>query len=452
VAFDAAGRVETVVMRDGARVEQRVAAGVRTATGATMTLRLGADGQPREVEAAGAARVVQEEGAGRSEISGDELQGVFGAASGWGRVVLRTVHGVGHTVLHRVLETGGEQTSRGDALDVELRAGRGEGNDAVAKATQTGHTVLVMEAAPAKGKPAGMPSRATAERAVYDGDAEELTLTGSPRVEDAAGTVEAERIVVEQGSGDAVATGGVRATYAQPGPAGPVHVTAERGELQHEGGRAIFRAGARPVRMWQGATQVEAPSMELEKEGGRLTAAGPGVSTVLVTQAGVGGKASVVRVRSGSMEYLEGAREVRFLGSVVAEDGDGVVRSREATAFLAPAAGSAASKAAGATSKSVSGIPGTGGVERIVAKGVVEIEEPGRHGFGEQLVYTPGAVAGDGLYVLTGTAAVPPRLVDEARGTVTGERLTFHSGDRSVAVHGGAGGPRARTVTRVKSR
>jgi lipopolysaccharide export system protein LptA len=304
----------------------------------------------------------------------------------------------------------------------------------VAKATQTGHTVLVMEAAPAKGKPAGMPSRATAERAVYDGDAEELTLTGSPRVEDAAGTVEAERIVVEQGSGDAVATGGVRATYAQPGPAGPVHVTAERGELQHEGGRAIFRAGARPVRMWQGATQVEAPS------------------TVLVTQAGVGGKASVVRVRSGSMEYLEGAREVRFLGSVVAEDGDGVVRSREATAFLAPAAGSAASKAAGATSKSVSGIPGTGGVERIVAKGVVEIEEPGRHGFGEQLVYTPGAVAGDGLYVLTGTAAVPPRLVDEARGTVTGERLTFHSGDRSVAVHGGAGGPRARTVTRVKSR
>ena len=50
-----------------------------------------------------------------------------------------------------------------------------------------------------------------------------------------------------------------------------------------------------------------------------------------------------------------------------------------------------------------------GSVERMVATGHIEMEQPGRRATGEQLVYT----ASDGMYVLTGTAAVLPKVVDD---------------------------------------
>ncbi len=74
-----------------------------------------------------------------------------------------------------------------------------------------------------------------------------------------------------------------------------------------------------------------------------------------------------------------------------------------------------------------------GSVERIVATGQIEIEQTGRRATGTQLVYT----ASDGMFVLTGTAAAPPKVVDEVRGTVTGASLRFHSGDESVVVSNG---------------
>ena len=69
----------------------------------------------------------------------------------------------------------------------------------------------------------------------------------------------------------------------------------------------------------------------------------------------------------------------------------------------------------------------------MTARGHVTVTSEGRRGTGEQLVYTSET----GEYVLTGTAAVPPRMTDPARGTVTGEALIFHSRDDSVSVEGG---------------
>jgi len=72
-------------------------------------------------------------------------------------------------------------------------------------------------------------------------------------------------------------------------------------------------------------------------------------------------------------------------------------------------------------------------VDRMTARGHVVVTSEGRRGTGEQLVYSGET----GEYVLTGTTAAPPRMTDPARGTVTGEVLTFHSGDNSVSVEGG---------------
>ena len=69
----------------------------------------------------------------------------------------------------------------------------------------------------------------------------------------------------------------------------------------------------------------------------------------------------------------------------------------------------------------------------MTATGHVVLTSQGRRGTGEQLVYS--GETGD--YVLTGTAAAPPRMTDPAQGNVTGEALIFHSRDDSVSIEGG---------------
>jgi lipopolysaccharide export system protein LptA len=49
---------------------------------------------------------------------------------------------------------------------------------------------------------------------------------------------------------------------------------------------------------------------------------------------------------------------------------------------------------------------------------------------------------------------VPPKVVDDRQGTVTGASLRFHTGDDSVLVSNGASGAgqKVRTETRVKNK
>jgi lipopolysaccharide export system protein LptA len=85
----------------------------------------------------------------------------------------------------------------------------------------------------------------------------------------------------------------------------------------------------------------------------------------------------------------------------------------------------------------------------MVATGGVEVVQPGKRATGEQLVYT----ASDGMFVMTGSPGVPPKMLDEAQGTITGASLRFHAGDNSVVVSNGpdaGSGQRVRTETRVK--
>ncbi len=127
------------------------------------------------------------------------------------------------------------------------------------------------------------------------------------------------------------------------------------------------------------------------------------------------------------------------------------MRAQQAVVYLQPAQkGSSGVKTSAVPPAGGVGLMG-GNVERIVATGHIEMEQPGRRATGEQVVYT----ASDGYFVLTGSAAVLPKVVDAQRGTVTGTSLRFHSGDDNVVVsnRGESGaGQRARTETRVKNK
>jgi lipopolysaccharide export system protein LptA len=503
IVFDAAGSPANIMLNGTVHINERSRATeaaaspwtVRDATAAKMTFGLVNDGtgrhtELRDAEASGAAHLTLVAAAGTpiaatSELAGETLRGRF---TGEGKTAqISGISGTGHTSLRRLSGQGAEQTSTGDTLEVTLRpaakrtaSAKQTGGEEIAKAVQTGHVVLTSRPAPkstAKAKvsgatsaeaPAAVPAipattRATADLGVYDGDADHLTLTGHALVTEDASTVSAEKIVLEHVSGDATAEGVVKATYLQPNATEPVHVLADRGQLLHDSGMAIFHGAAgKPARLWQGASQVEAPVIELDQAKRSLNAHGNGtdaaaapVHTVLVggnaAKPGVPSRPSVIRIASGTMAYSDIARRVDFAGGVKVDDADNVLRARQATAYLqpAPTAGSGASKKSPPKDTSA-GVLFGGSVERIVASGTIQIDQPGRRAVGEQLVYT----ASDGIFVLTGTPSALPKLTDQVQGTVTGTSLRFHTGDDSVMVTGALNNPsqRVHTVTRVKEK
>jgi lipopolysaccharide export system protein LptA len=527
LAFDKAGRVQHVAMNRAVHLHERVrvseavgeAWSERELNAGAAELAMAADAagktEIQEAKATGDARLkvvspaTKGGGAISSSLAGDVLTAHFVRVNGADHIA--EVHGEGHTVLRKVGGTGVVNTSSGDSLVAKFRPvtdrgaqgrqGAATGTDEIASAVEQGHVVMTQMPVQRPGDSAApQEERATAERAVYDGDLERTALTGNVQVNDGTNVLWADRVVTEQQTGDATADGSVKASYRQPGSSDePVHVLAARAELKHDSQVAIFYgAAARPARLWQAASQVEAPVLEFEQKQRRLLAHGDGqggamvVHTVLVSPGGAGkgdsgrtpgsrsgvvgrpgaasaGKTDVIRVASRELVYSDEARKADFTGGVLVESADGTMRGQEAVVYLqgAPVGGTGkavaangigkagaagvASKAAGKAGGAQAGGFMGGSVERVVATGHIEMEQPGRRATGEQLVYT----ASDGMFVLTGTAAVLPKVVDQQQGTVTGAMLRFHAGDENVVVSNGGesgAGQRVRTETRVKNK
>jgi lipopolysaccharide export system protein LptA len=354
--------------------------------------------------------------------------------------------------------------------------------------------------------------RATAGRADYDGGSQVLHLTVSPRVQDGGLDISADRIDFARATGDAFAHGDVRASWIGNGANatseggnsalkdapllgaggnGPVHAIAAEAELHQATEEAVFRGagkspdnghpGAEP-RLWQSVNSVSAPIIILNRRKMTLTAEGNGaanpVRTVLIGNAPVAGKSgaaasgadgtnvsvalagnsdsgkaaskrgtdelSVIRVRSGDLHYSGAERLAVFhggsVGSVTAETtgrgGAATIVSQEAEVKLLPhGARTGAAGTSGAANSSI---------DRLTARDRVTADWPGRRGTGEKLVY----LSEDGTFTLTGTSAAPPRITDQARGTVTGSALIYHSREDSVTVEGDGG--KTETETRSK--
>jgi len=537
VAFDKKGNPEHVVMTGAVHLQERVRVsdaagepwGERELNAETVELALvtgpAGKAQLQDAKATGAARLkvlsaVAKGGTTSSALAGDVLTAHFVRVGSSDHIA--EVHGDGHTTLRRVNSKGVVNTGSGDSLVAHFRpvtadAGRGsgavkkgqqakkdtgqqgnkdgfggEGGDEISDATEQGHVVMTQLPVRKPGDAATpVEERLTAERAVYDGELERTTLTGNVQVSDGTSVLWADHVVSEQQTGDATADGSVKASYGQAGSAEePVHVLAARAELKHDSQIATFHGVAgRPARLWQGASQVDAPVLQFEQKQRRLLAHGEGpgapmaVHTVLVSggpslsgaktsavktdatrpKTTAAGKTDVVRVASRDLVYSDVTRKAEFTGGVEVESRDGSMRGQQVMVYLQPArtgsAGSATISSGGGKSDGAkTGVaPGIGdgfmggSVERVVATGGIEMQQPGRRATGEQVVYT----ADDGVFVLTGTTAVLPKVMDDLRGTVTGTSLRFHSGDENVVVSNGGdsvAGQRVHTETRVKNK
>jgi lipopolysaccharide export system protein LptA len=422
------------------------------------------------------------------ELSADVLTAhMVGAGDDRQPPQLDTLAGRGHSRLHQVTADGTEQTSSGDTLDAKFRAqppssgvaGRqtslsalGSTTGILLSAVQQGHVTMVRRASAKTGAKAGANSgmgqenveRASAQRAAYDGDLDRVTLTGGVQMSQVGSSLWAGQVVFDRKTGDAQASGTVKVDYAQDAsaiasntqttPGEPTHIVADRAEFDHATGVATFAGN--PVRLWQGGSQVQAPVIELDREQQRLTARGETsaggataqqtaqVHTVLVSAAsdasgaektngtkavagkpGTGTQSSrAMRIASGGLVYSASLHQAEFSGGVQAVTLDGTVRANQATVYMQQGAGQGPSSV-------VEEVPSIAGrVERMVATGQIEIDQPGRHATGERLQYT----ASDQLFVLTGDDRLQPKMVDAERGTITGAALLFHAGDDSVVV------------------
>ena len=405
--FDNKGRLEHLTMTGGVRMQERVrasdAAGEpwseRELSAAAVELAMVTDSagkaQLRDAKATGDARLkvvnaAAKGGTASSAMGGDVLTGHFVRIGGTDHI--SEVHGDGHTSLRRVSATGVVSTSSGDSLVAHFRSATGgsgkgagaiskgqrggkdalnaQGEDTVADATEMGH--LVMTELPVR-KPgdtaAPAEERAMAERAVYDGELEKTTLTGGVQVSDGTSVLWADRVVMEQESGDATAEGSVKASYGQPDSTQePTHVLAVRADLKHDSQIATFHGAAgKPARLWQGASQVEAPVIQFDRKQSRLLAHGEGlgapmaVHTVLVSsgeaatagkadakpvsesgktigggKATGAGKTDVVRVASRDLVYSDETKKADFTGGVAVESRDGIMRAQQIVVFLQP--------------------------------------------------------------------------------------------------------------------
>jgi lipopolysaccharide export system protein LptA len=519
VVFDKAGHPEHVVMTGAVHLHEKVRAS-DAATDPWSERELNAGGVElaldtdkagtsliRDAKATGDARLkvlnpdVKGSGMVSSALTGEVLTAHFVRVGNADHIA--EVHGDGHTTIRRVSAAGVVNTSSGDSLVAHFHPGMassvgggagpmgrgsqhgsdGQGADEISNATEQGHVVMTQVPAKKPGDAAApVEERVTAERAIYDGVLERTTLTGDVQVSDGTSVLWADRVVTEQQSGDATADGSVKASYAQPGSTDePVHILATRAEMKHDSQIAKFYGvPGKPARLWQGASQVDAPVLEFEQKQKRLLAHGEGhgapmaVHTVLVgggasakasgskaaRPSGASGKTDVVRVVSRELVYSDEARRADFTGGVQVESADGSLRGQQVVVYLQAAAvkvsqtggGRVGASAAAVGGKNASGGGFMGGsVERIVASGHIEMQQPGRRATGEQLVYT----ASDGMFVLTGTSAAMPKVVDDLQGTVTGTSLQFHAGDENVVVSNGGesgAGQRVRTETRVKNK
>jgi len=409
----------------------------------------------------------------------DDLRAVFDAGAAQGSQ-LRQIFGNGSTRLQQDAPLGEQQTSSGDKLEVEFAseptAKAGAGIE-IASATQTGHVAIHSVVASRPGAAAPQPSDAGAARAVYDGATAKLTLSGAAHYTQGETTLTAATIGVDQHTGDAEAEGSVLATLSgaqsaqsasststsmrtATAPAAMTHVSAERAHLAHASQLAEFLGSeAHPARLWQGASQVQAASLlfdqKLRSLAARPATGGGLVHAVFANSSGSSdsadtskprGGGQVVRVASAAMDYSDVEHEATFSGGVHLDGTDGQAHSQRGVVFLNPAE---PKTAAGQATPSGAN-PFGGSVRRIVLTGDVRIEQPGRTGNGEQLVYT----AADSSYILTGTPSKPPHVVDAEQGSVTGATLLFHSGNKSVVVSGASGSAtqsgRVRTETEVK--
>ena len=285
--------------------------------------------------------------------------------------------------------------------------------------------------------------KASAARAFLNQSTNCITLTDGAHVSDDTGTTMADKILMDQATGDMNADGHVVSTRApdrnqKPGTSmlddtEPMQATAdkmvtrERNSEIHYEGKAV---------MWQGSDRIMSDALDIDRDGQTLHAKGNVVSELLDNRAdpakAKGGKKPETRgekaavaapvfttVYAPELLYDDDKRIAHYTGGVKLVRDQMTITSKELTAYLNP-------KTENSDDSSLDHAVAVGDVTvfRVLSAGRT------RTGTGERCEY----FTDDDKVVLTGGS---PRVVDSFKGVTEGEKLTFFSDEDHLVVDGG---------------
>lgn len=289
--------------------------------------------------------------------------------------------------------------------------------------------------------------KASAAQAFLDQTKNRMTLSESAHVSDDSGSTVADKILMDQTSGDMDAQGHVVSTRdpdknQKPGTSmlddsEPMQakanrmVTKERNTQIHYEGKTV---------VWQGANRILSDSLDIDRDEQTLHAKGnvvselldkkstpepgkPGLKKVVAT-AGKDEKADLgapifTTVYAPELVYNDDQRTAYYTGGVKMIRQKMTVTANDLTAYLSP-------KQEGSDDSSLDHALATGNVTvfRVVA------DNRTRTGTGERCEY----FTNDERVVLTGGS---PRMLDSYKGITEGDRLTYFSDDDHLVVDGG---------------
>lgn len=287
--------------------------------------------------------------------------------------------------------------------------------------------------------------QATAERATLEQTKNEITLVNPARIWDLTGSTEAERIVLDQKSGNFSAFGRVRSVReaeAREGGAAkrPGEVVSKEEPLRATADQMFSTDKNRQVRyegravMWQGANRLSAHRIDLNRSAQELRAYGQVVSQ-LVDKDAPGEKAKepmVTIVRAPELFYSDRDKLAHYKGNAVLNRPGLEVKGLEIRAYLAEEDPEASA---------TFGTPDSG-LEKAFATGNVQILDTRpdwvRQGWGDRGEYQ----VREGRLELTGPAS---RMNEAKNGvpqrTAQGRQLTWFANNDRLLVDGAESQP-----------
>jgi lipopolysaccharide export system protein LptA len=286
--------------------------------------------------------------------------------------------------------------------------------------------------------------KAKADRAVLDQPKNLIDLTGTARVWDPTGSADAEKITLDQKSGDFTADGNVSSTRMpdkkdnkktkdskDSNSSGgllaedePLHARAKK--MRSTDNNLQIRYEGNAV-LWQSANRLEADVVEIDRDNSNLKAHGHVISQLLDKGGDDASKNPDAKkpatkatarvftiVRAPELEYDDNARVALYKDGATLDRPDMKVKAKEIRAFLRDDSSDSS-------------------LDHAFADGKVEIVQtaPGRvrNGTSEHAEY----FVDEGKIILTEGR---PKFVDSLRGTTQGEILTWFSKDDRLLVNG----------------
>jgi lipopolysaccharide export system protein LptA len=290
--------------------------------------------------------------------------------------------------------------------------------------------------------------RAKAAKATMDSDQNVIVLDSAARIWDATGSTNADRIRLDQRTGDFSAEGNVSSTRLPDkdqkknsemlsGDA-PLQATARKMDSRNRNRTIRYEGG---VNLWQGANRIRADAVDIDRAQDKKTLVADGhVITNLWEEPKDEAKKktatpSLTEVHAGHMVYTEEGRITHYTGGVQLARPALQVKSQELRAFLAES---------GADSR----------VEKAYADGAVEIFSTGkdrtRTGTGEHAEY----YTADQKVILRGpwVKMVEKIFAVPQPNTTEGKELTYYANDDRLVVTSDTAKPGQTLINRKKGK